>query len=236
MIIGYVSFSLVLFFVFLLLGHGILAGNPLLHAQSNNTIVIPHKAGVKITSPEANGTVPVGPLTVNGTSSDTSQTDCKVYIDWNDLKPMQNVTATGTNLTDDYSTWKFTYDQNYHTIAEGVNELTSKIICTTKPSGNTTTKFYSINVTGITDNSSSTTPRESAALFNQSNNTLNGFHSINYQGVLPQYNVDTIREDENSVRKISILTINIILNMKRKKTRMQWMTHIREDEDFILRR
>ena len=51
------------------------------------------KIGVKIMSPAGNVTVPSGPLTIYGISSDTSKTNCRVYVDWNDLKPMQNVTA-----------------------------------------------------------------------------------------------------------------------------------------------
>ena len=45
--------------------------------------------------------------------------------------------------------------QNYHLIVEGTNELTSKIVCLDDSLGNITTKFYSINVTGINTNISS---------------------------------------------------------------------------------
>jgi hypothetical protein len=190
----------VLLFMLLLLGHGVLVGNPLLHAQSGNSTGLPDKVGVKITFPHANSTIPVGTLAVNGTSSDTSQTDCRVYIDWNDLKPMQNVTASGINGTNDYSNWTFTYDQNYHVIAEGINELTSKIVCINNPSGNMTTKFYSINVTGIMNNSSSTSPSVTAAL-NQTDSNSNGYHTVSYQGILPQYNGATIEEADESIVK-----------------------------------
>jgi hypothetical protein len=196
----YSSLFTVLLFMLLLLGHGVLVGNPLLHAQSGNSTGLPDKVGVKITFPHANSTIPVGTLAVNGTSSDTSQTDCRVYIDWNDLKPMQNVTASGINGTNDYSNWTFTYDQNYHVIAEGINELTSKIVCINNPSGNMTTKFYSINVTGIMNNSSSTSPSVPAAL-NQTDSNSNGYHTVSYQGILPQYNGATIEEADESIVK-----------------------------------
>lgn len=197
----YFSLSLVLFAIFSLLGHCILVGNPILHAQSVNSTILSDKVGVKITFPKANSTVPVGPLTINGTSSDTKQTDCRVYVDWNDLKPMQNVTAAGINGTNDYSSWKFTYDQNYHPIAQGSNELTSKIICTNNPSGNSTTKFYSINVTGTMSNSSSSSsspaPTVPAAL-NQTETNSSGYHTIGYQGILPQYDRTLTEENEQS--------------------------------------
>jgi hypothetical protein len=185
-------------FVFSLLGHCILVGNPILHAQSVNSTILSDKVGVKITFPKANSTIPAGPLTINGTSSDTEQTDCRVYVDWNDLKPMQNVTAAGINGTNDYSSWKFTYDQNYHFMAQGTNELTSKIICTNNPSGNTTTKFYSINVTGTTSNSSSSSspaPNVLAGL-NQTETNSSGYHTISYQGILPQYDRAVMENDQ----------------------------------------
>ena len=187
-----------IYVVFSLLGHCVLVGNPILHAQSVNSTTLSDKVGVKITFPKANSTVPVGTLTINGTSSDTNQTDCRVYVDWNDLKPMQNVTAAGINGTNDYSSWKFTYDQRYHLIAQGTNELTSKIICTNNPSGNTTTKFYSINVTGTMSNSSSPlspAPNVPAAL-NQTETNSSGYHTISYQGILPQYDRAIINDDD----------------------------------------
>jgi hypothetical protein len=96
--------------------------------------------------------VPVGELQINGSSSDNQDTNCLVYVDWNDLKPMQNVTPNGPGGENDYSTWTFKYTKDYHLIAEGSNELTSKITCSaTATSGNatSTTKFNSLNVTGV---------------------------------------------------------------------------------------
>jgi hypothetical protein len=107
-----------------------------------------HTSGVRIISPKANTTVPVGPLTIYGISSDTPQTNCKVYVDWNDLKPMQNVTAKGPTGSNDYSNWTYTYAPNYHLITPGINELTSKITCFDNP-GNLTNKYYSVNITGV---------------------------------------------------------------------------------------
>ena len=103
--------------------------------------------GVKITSPATGQKVPVGELKVSGTSTDNSTTDCRVYVDLNDIKPMQNTTAVGPAGQNDYSNWTFTYTNRYHLISEEVNELTSKLSCVNNPAN--TTKYYSVNVTGV---------------------------------------------------------------------------------------
>jgi hypothetical protein len=187
--VRHIPFLWVLFFASLLLANCILASNPILFAQTGMPGPV-SKVGIKITFPKTNSTVPVGPLVVNGTSTDTSQTDCQVHIDWNDLKPMQNVTAAGINGTNDYSKWTFTFSQNYHLIVEGTNELTSKIVCLDDSLGNITTKFYSINVTGINTNISSNSSNIPARA-NQTNYESDGFNTVTYQGVLPQYKGDT---------------------------------------------
>ena len=63
--------------------------------SNNSSVTGLHKLGVKITSPSKNATVPAGQLIISGISSDTAITNCMVSADWNDLKPMQNVTAKG---------------------------------------------------------------------------------------------------------------------------------------------
>ena len=115
--------------------------------QSSSNTTVAHKIGVKIISPLKNTTVPAGQLIIHGISSDTLNTDCKVFVDWNDLKPMQNVTAKGPGGANDYSNWTYTYNETYHNITAGINELTSKITCYDNPS-NITSKYYSVNVTG----------------------------------------------------------------------------------------
>jgi hypothetical protein len=114
-------------------------------AAPTTTTTIPT---IKITSPTKGQQVPPGELTITGSSSDDASSNCTVYTDWNDLKPMQKVSASGSGGTDDYSSWTFTYSEDYHLITEGVNELTSKISCENSPSNNIT-KSYSVNVTGI---------------------------------------------------------------------------------------
>lgn len=113
---------------------------------------------IKIESPVSNQQVPVGELTITGTSSDNSSAQCQVYVDWNNLKPYQLATPTGSNGTTDFSTWSYTYSSKYHLIQTGLNDLTSKITCLVPPGGPTVTKWYSVNVTGSTSPSQSPNP------------------------------------------------------------------------------
>src|ERR687893_752656 len=90
-------------------------------------------------------------ITVSGIicfySDDNNLTDCRVYVDINDIKPMQNTTASGSDGQNDCSNWTFTYNSEYHLISEGINELTAKLSCIHNPAN--VTKYYSVNVTGV---------------------------------------------------------------------------------------
>ncbi|MGI0021930.1 MAG: hypothetical protein ACRD9Q_03615 [Nitrososphaeraceae archaeon] len=129
---------------------------------------------VKIDTPVDSSNLPAGDLTIYGTSSDDDTTNCQVYADWNDLKPMQNVSANGPKGISDFSKWSFTYTSNYHNIVEGQNELTSKITC--YDSGqNASSKSYSINVTGtqaVSKNSNDTLQQTKGNTIPESNNIL----------------------------------------------------------------
>ena len=114
------------------------------------TTSVKPEADVKITSPVAGEQVPVGELTITGTSTDDATTDCQVYVDLNDQKPFQNATATGPGGESDYSNWNYNYTRNYNLITEGTNELTAKLSCFDDSNSGTTnlTKWNSVNVTG----------------------------------------------------------------------------------------
>ena len=158
----------------------------------------PMKIGVKITSPTANEVVPVGQLTIYGTSSDTPATNCQVYVDWNDAKPMQNVTGIGSGGPNDHSNWTFTYTQKYHLIIEGNNELTSKISCYTNSGiSNMTSKYYSINVTGSSNPTSFTVPTTSDNR-GFDNSTTRATSPV-YHSVLPQYS-NILSNDSSNVK------------------------------------
>jgi hypothetical protein len=112
------------------------------------------KYGVKITYPADGQIVPVGELTIFGTATyNATATDCTVYVDWNDLEPMQKAMLAGPDYTelgrtdDDYSSWIFSYTEKYHLISEGINELTAKLSCDIGPFNST--KYDSVNVIGV---------------------------------------------------------------------------------------
>jgi hypothetical protein len=112
-----------------------------------STKTVPPSVGVKILSPVSGKDVPVGNLTIFGVSTDNEKSDCTVLVDWNDEKPFQEAKAAGPYGNDDYSSWTFTYSPSYHTIENGINDLTSKLECL--ENSKVTTKWHSINVTGV---------------------------------------------------------------------------------------
>ena len=114
---------------------------------SVDTPLVPQPLSIKITSHTQNQTVPANrPLTISGVSSDNVNSNCTVYADWNDQKPLQQTTPTGPNGINDYSNWTFTYASDYHLMTGGANELTSKLDC-----GTGQVKYYTVNVTGVYD-------------------------------------------------------------------------------------
>jgi hypothetical protein len=115
--------------------------NTAAYAQLQNPLAL------KITSHEQGQEVPVGELTISGTSTDNATSDCIVYADVNDIKPFQNVTATGPGGVNDYSNWTFTYTDNYQLITNGTNELTAKLSCVSTPTN--LTKWSSVIVVGL---------------------------------------------------------------------------------------
>ena len=111
---------------------------------------VPPSVGVKILSPASGKEIPVGNLTIFGVSTDNEKTDCTVLVDWNNEKPFQKAKATGPYGEDDYSSWTFTYSSSYHSIENGLNDLTSKLECL--ENSKVTTKWHTINVTGVVTN------------------------------------------------------------------------------------
>src|SRR5215216_7635225 len=95
------------------------------YAQLSNTVI----SDVNITSPARGQQVPVGELTISGTSADNVTTNCQVDVDWNNQKPYQKTLATGPGGVNDYSNWTFTYTKDYQLITNGTNELTAKLSC-----------------------------------------------------------------------------------------------------------
>ena len=155
---------------------------------------------IKINTPVDSANVPIGDLTIHGMSSDDDTTNCQVYADWNDLKPMQNVTPSGTKGNADYSSWSFTYSGSYHNIVEGPNELTSKITCYDQGQ-NASSKFYSVNVTGTTDGNENTNNTVQTSDENTDNDVSNVLPVKNNNSNSADNTVQT--SDENTDNDVS---------------------------------
>ncbi|HEY7228577.1 MAG TPA: hypothetical protein VH481_10680, partial [Nitrososphaeraceae archaeon] len=136
---------------------------------NNSTESSPLSMGIKILSPKSGKEIPTGNLTIFGISTDSEKSNCSVSVDLNNQKPFQRAEATGPYGINDYSSWTFTYSPSYHTIENGINDLTSKLECV--ENSKVITKWHSINVTGVTTEDATPT----------SNLVLNDPH-----GVLPQ--------------------------------------------------
>ena len=129
--------------------------------------VLPNKAEVKITLPSKGQQVPLGGILVSGTSSANATTDCTVSIVINGVRPYQRAVPTGHGGANDYTNWTFTATQKYAVIKQGQNKITAKMAC---PQNLNYTKFYSVNVTGVTGKG----PQQ---LSNNTIGTGNGFPS-----------------------------------------------------------
>jgi hypothetical protein len=124
------------------------------HASAQQPVLPPApppEIGIKITSPTTGQSVPAGDdqqLLIAGTSTDDSISDCKVAVIVNGIKPYQPVIANGTSGKTDYSTWNYLLNSSYASLRESPNnKITSKLVC-----GPNLTKWYSVNVTGISLN------------------------------------------------------------------------------------
>jgi hypothetical protein len=110
--------------------------------------------GVNITSPERGKTIPVNSsLTVSGKSTDNPFDEiCQVSVIVNSIRPYQPATANGSiGQASDYSKWFFILSPNYTSIKEGINEITARLSCLPSiTTGNNLTKWYSVNITGVT--------------------------------------------------------------------------------------
>lgn len=146
-------------------GEETLAGNQLPNTDNSQT-QLPQSATptnipptIQITSHQDGSQVPVGELTIQGTSSDNQESSCQVYADVNDIAPLQNATAAGANGADDYSQWTFTYSEDYQLITQGVNELTAKISCFDNGAAAIPlSEWHSVNVTGVVGGGATPTP------------------------------------------------------------------------------
>ena len=130
-------------------------------------IPLSHGMALKIVSPGKGQHIPTGTnLTVTGTSSDNSSTNCQISVLLNDLKPYQKTTPTGKSSSggEDYSSWRYVLNNStYSSIKQGINKITSKMTCANTDQPRVinagVSKWYSINVTGVPAKTAQSTPK-----------------------------------------------------------------------------
>ena len=130
-------------------------------------IPLSHGMALKIVSPVKGQHIPTGTnLTVTGTSSDNSSTNCQISLLLNDLKPYQKATPTGKSSSggEDYSSWRYVLNNStYSSIKQGINKITSKMTCANTDQPRVinagVSKWYSINVTGVPAKTAQSTPK-----------------------------------------------------------------------------
>jgi hypothetical protein len=112
-------------------------------------------AYVTITSPTGGQQIPAGSaFTIKGSSTAANDTNhCAVSVIMNGIRPYQKTIPTGTNGTEDYTSWQYTGVPNYATVKLGQNKITAKYSCFPSSDTNSTqanfVKYHSVNVTGI---------------------------------------------------------------------------------------
>jgi hypothetical protein len=102
---------------------------------------------VRITSPTKGQQIPVGnELFILGTSTDNTNSGCKVSVKVNNINPYHDASPNGGAGHSDYSKWNFTLSQAYTAIKQGQNKITAKFACNNEPA---LVSHYSVNVTGV---------------------------------------------------------------------------------------
>jgi hypothetical protein len=185
----------------------------IIYAQLQNNTSSSPLLGVNITSPQKGQEIPTNiyGLTISGKSTDNpTADDCQVSVIVNSVKPYQPATANGTRgQNNDYTRWFFILNSDYTSIKEGVNEITAKLSCVPNVADgdNNMTKWYSINVTGITarnDDITVVSPESSPVI----NSSAQVNPDNNYDVVIPQVNEEQEEpifdaDNDNNDKKIS---------------------------------
>jgi hypothetical protein len=117
-------------------------------ASEHSSLSFSDPLSVKIIYPKKDQSADIGSnLVITGTSGYNPDHTCNVSVIINDVKPYQVASPTGTEIKNDYSTWKYALDPDYTTINEGTNKITSRLLCS-DDQGKDLRKWYSINLIG----------------------------------------------------------------------------------------
>jgi hypothetical protein len=112
-------------------------------------------AYLTINSPTGGQQIPLGStFNIKGTSTAANDSKhCIVSVIINSIRPYQNTIPTGTNGTQDYTSWQYTGDPSYATVKLGQNKITGKYSCFSSSDTNNTlptyVKYHSVNITGV---------------------------------------------------------------------------------------
>ena len=112
---------------------------------------------VEITFPKNGDSISLSSeLTIKGTSSDTSNTNCTILMSINNIQPFQNASAIGSQGEQDFSNWNSTFLNATNLLRPGKNTITSFIVCLDTNNNNNnnipTSSSHLINFTGLPRN------------------------------------------------------------------------------------
>jgi hypothetical protein len=115
--------------------------------------------GVKILSPSRGEEVPVNiqNFVVRGVSTDNSTNSCELSLLPNGITPYLGVNAKGQGGSGDFSVWDRQFGSDFP-MNVGENKITARLMCMNDDGNNKTSKYQTINFTGVSDNSSGLTP------------------------------------------------------------------------------
>jgi hypothetical protein len=110
---------------------------------------------VEITFPKNGDSISLSSeLTIKGTSSDTSNTNCTILTSINNIQPFQNASAIDSQGEQDFSNWNSTFLNATNLLRLGKNMITSFIVCLDTNNNNNipTSSSHLINFTGLPKN------------------------------------------------------------------------------------
>ena len=187
-------------------------------AVSHEQTPPPAAPTVKITSPNDGDKVSLsGNLTITGTSSDNNSTNCQVAVIVNDVKPYQASIPTGPKGSSDYSQWKFTLGPNYTSLKEGQNKITSRAMC--PGNGTELSKWFGVNVTGVTEMPPETTNSTSTQQDNDSAKSSGPVYSYSqHKNTSKDISIAAEGQNQNDVGQSQDDGVDAVKNKKTQST------------------
>lgn len=187
-------------------------------AVSHEQTPPPAAPTVKITSPNDGDKVSLsGNLTITGTSSDNNSTNCQVAVIVNDVKPYQASIPTGPKGSSDYSQWKFTLGPNYTSLKEGQNKITSRAMC--PGNGTELSKWFGVNVTGVTGMPPETTNSTSTQQDNDSAKSSGPVYSYSqHKNTSKDISIAAEGQNQNDVVQSQDDGVDAVKNKKTQST------------------